>query len=157
MAGRYPSLHLISRFQTELDRLFQEALHLGASNISAGEWQPNLDIVETAEAIQLLLDVPGLAAADLKVEVRGTTVIISGTKTTPLPPTQRVRFQCMERGHGRFRREVQLFWPVNSHHGAARLADGLLIIEFPKVQEKRQAARQLHIEEPPCPESPDDE
>lgn len=157
MAGRYPSLHLISRFQSELDRLFHEALQLGASNISAGEWQPDLDIVEGPEAIQLLLEVPGMTPADLKVEVRGTHVVISGTKTTPLPATERVRFQCMERGHGRFRREVQLFWPVNSHHGSARLEDGLLIIEFPKVQEKRQAARQLHIAEPPCPESPDDE
>ena len=46
----------------------------------------------------------------------------------------------MERGHGRFRREMQLFWPVNSHQGSARLADGLLTIEFPKIQEKRQAA-----------------
>jgi HSP20 family protein len=157
MVGRYPSLHLISRFQTELDRLFHEALQLGASTISAGEWQPNLDIVETPKAIQLLLDVPGLTAADLKVEVRGTLVVISGTKTTPLPPTQRVRFQCMERGHGRFRREVQLFWPVNSHDGTARLENGLLLIEFPKVQEKRLAARLLHIEEPAHPESADDE
>jgi HSP20 family protein len=158
MAGRYPSLHLISRFQTELDRLFHEALQLGASNISAGEWQPDLDIVETPEAVQFLLDVPGLAASDLSVEVRGTLIVISGTKTTPLPPTEHVRFQCMERGHGRFRREVQLFWPVNSHRGTARLANGLLIIEFPKVQEKRQAARLLHIEEaaPPAEtESPE--
>ncbi len=156
MAGRYPSLHLISRFQSELDRLFHEALQLGAGTLAAGEWQPDLDVVETPDEIQLLLDVPGLGAADLKVEVRGTLVVVSGTKTTALPTSQRVRFQCMERGHGRFRREVQLFWPVNSHQGSARLEAGLLIVTFPKVQEKRQEARLLHVEEPVPADNPPD-
>ena len=36
-----------------------------------GEWQPPIDIVETPDAILILVEVPGLAAADLKVEVRG--------------------------------------------------------------------------------------
>ncbi len=53
----------------------------------------------------------------------------------------------MERGHGRFAREIHLFSPVNTHHGTARLDDGLLTLEFPKIQDKRQEARVLHIEE----------
>ena len=37
--------------------------------------------------------------------------------------------------------------PVNTHKGKARLADGLLTLEFPKIEDKRQEARVLHIEE----------
>jgi HSP20 family protein len=147
MAGKYASMSLVSRFQSELDRLFQEALAVGESSRPGTEWQPVVDIVETPGAILVLAEVPGMAAADLTVEVKGTLVTLTGTKSTPLPIAERIKFQCVERGHGRFVREVQLFWPVNSHGGTARLKDGLLRIEFPKIQEKRHAARRLQIEE----------
>jgi HSP20 family molecular chaperone IbpA len=61
-----------------------------------------------------------------------------------------VKFLRTERSPGRFSRELQLFWPVNSHAGTALLADGLLTIEFPKIKDKRQAAVTLRIEERPA-------
>lgn len=147
MAARYPSLYFVSRFQAELDRLFQEALQLGEDSTPLGEWQPAIDVVETPAAVMILAELPGFDAHDLRIEVRGTQVVISGTKSTPLPGVQRIKFHCMERGHGRFSREIHLFQAVNTHQGTARLADGLLIIEFPKIQDKRREARVLHIEE----------
>jgi HSP20 family protein len=148
MAGKYASsLLFASRFQAEINRLFQEVLAATENEIPAGEWQPPIDIVETPESVLVVIEVPGLAPDDLKVEVRGMQVMLSGTKSTPLPEAQHVKFQRVERGHGRFRREIQLFWPVNSHLGTASLADGVLTLTFPKINEKRQAARRLHIEE----------
>lgn len=147
MAHRYAASLLLSRFRAELDFLLQQALQIGDRGLPAAEWQPAVDIVETAESIVILAEVPGFTAADLKVEVRGTWVLLSGTKPTATVAGKPVRFQCVERGRGKFLREIQLFWPVNSHHGKARLAQGLLTLEFPKVQEKRQAARELIIEE----------
>src|SRR5262249_26085685 len=70
-AGRYPSLPRISRFQWEIDRLFGEAMAMGEENLPGLEWQPEIDLVETPDAVLLLAEVPGVAAADLKVEVKG--------------------------------------------------------------------------------------
>jgi HSP20 family protein len=149
MAARFESLFLISRFQAELDRLFQEAsTQLGEGDVPLGEWQPAIDVVETPAAVQILAELPGFASADLRIEVRGTRVVIAGTKSTVLPAdARRVRFHCLERGHGRFRREIHVLTPVNTHQGRARLADGLLVLEFPKIQDKRQEARVLHVVE----------
>jgi HSP20 family protein len=147
MAARFESLFVISRFQAELDRLFQEALQIGESDLPLGEWQPSIDVVETPASVQILAELPGFAAADLRIEVRGTRILIAGTKTTALPEAQRLKFHCLERGHGRFSREIHVFSPVNTHKGTARLADGLLILDFPKIEDKRQEARVLHIEE----------
>ena len=148
MAARYESLFLISRFQAELDRLFHEAMQMGENDVPLGEWQPAIDVVETPTAIQILAELPGFAAADLKIEVRGTRILITGTKSTALPAEARqVRFHCLERGHGRFSREIHVLTPVNTHQGTARLRDGLLILELPKIQDKRQEARVLHIQE----------
>jgi HSP20 family protein len=147
MAARFESLFVISRFQAELDRLFQEALQIGESDLPLGEWQPSIDVVETPASVQILAELPGFSAADLRIEVRGTRILISGTKTTALPEAQRLKFHCLERGHGRFSREIHVFSPVNTHKGTACLADGLLTLDFPKIEDKRQEARVLHIEE----------
>lgn len=145
MAARYESLFLISRFQAELDRLFQEAMQIGENDQPLGEWQPPIDVVETPAVVQILAELPGFTTADLRIEVRGTRVVISGIKSTTLPQARQVRFHCLERGHGRFTREIHVLSPVNTHQGTARLRDGLLILEFPKIQDKRQEARVLHI------------
>ena len=150
MAARFESLFLISRFQAELERLFQEAsVQLGEGEVPFGEWQPSIDVVETPTAVQILAELPGFNAADVRIEVRGTRLTIAGTKSAnPLPrDARRVRFHCMERGHGRFSREIHVLTPVNTHQGKACLVDGLLTLEFPKIQEKRHEARVLHIHE----------
>jgi HSP20 family protein len=150
MAGRYSSLFFLSRFQAELDRLFKEALELDAGEVPVGGWQPAVDIVETAGSILILIELPGCSAADLKLEVKGPLLLLSGSRSMPRAESE-VKFLRTERSPGRFSRELQLFWPVNSHKGTAKLADGLLTIEFPKIQDKRQAARTLHVEEQPDP------
>jgi len=148
MGARCASLFFLSRFQAEVDRLFQEAVKLSEGSLPAGgEWQPSIDVIETPSTVTILAELPGLSASDLQVTVRGTLVTLSGTKSTPRPGAQRIKFHCMERGHGRFFREIHLFSPVNTHQGTASLGDGLLTVEFPKIQDKRQEARVLHIEE----------
>jgi HSP20 family protein len=149
MSGRFASLYLLSRFQAEVDRLLQEAMGLPEGELAVGEWQPAVDIVETGTSIQILVELPGFSAADLTVEVKGQLLMLSGHKPAP-PPGENSKYHCLERSQGRFGREIQLFWPVNSHLGTARLADGLLIIEFPKIKDQRQAARRLHVEELPA-------
>jgi HSP20 family protein len=153
MTGRYASLYLLSRFQAELDRLLQEAMGLPESELEVGEWQPAVDIVETGASILILVEVPGFSAADLTVEVKGQLLVLSGLKPKPAPGAD-IKFHCVERSQGRFGREIQLFWPVNSHRGTARLAEGLLTIEFPKISDKRQAARRLEVEELPEGDQP---
>jgi HSP20 family molecular chaperone IbpA len=52
----------------------------------------------------------------------------------------------VEREEGRFERRVELLHPVDTHRGRARTEGGLLIVEFPKVQEKRARRRTLEID-----------
>jgi HSP20 family molecular chaperone IbpA len=145
---KYAALQMISRFQAELDRLFHEALLLSEGDLPAGDWQPDLDIVETPTSVLVLAEFPGFAPADIRIEVRGPRLVLSGTKPQSFPPPgEKVTFQRLERGQGRFVREIHLTAPVNTHHGTARLRDGLLTIEFPKIQDKRQEARVLTVEE----------
>lgn len=155
MSRRFASERLLSRFQSEIERLFREALALTREPDAGGRWQPALDILETPESVLLQFEVPGVEAEDLEVHVEGNQITVSGRKTLRSPVDGEVRFLCAERERGTFLRQVQLFWPVNSHQGRARLAGGLLTLEFPKIQDKRQTSRRIEIEvEPDEPRVP---
>lgn len=145
----------ISRFQDELTRLFREVMELVGEPQQAGRWRPTVDVVETPETVQVLAEMPGLTTDDLMVEVQAQTVILSGRKPAPAPDDE-ARFHRMERSHGTFERTVELSGlsgPVNTHKGQAHLRDGLLIIEFPRISEKRKRQRIVVIEDD-RPESP---
>lgn len=145
MAAKYAALHMISRFQAELDRLFHEAQQLREGDLPAADWHPAIDIVETPASVLVLAEFPGFAPEDIRIEVRGPLLTLSGTK--PATPTSgaTVKFQRLERGQGRFTRDIHLLSPVNTHKGSALLRHGLLTIEFPKIQDKRQEARVLAV------------
>jgi HSP20 family protein len=136
----------LARFQRELERLFREAMELIGDRPDAAHWRPAVDVVETPETVQVLVEVPGIGIDDLRVEVAGKTVLVAGTKA-PSPPAEKARYHRLERGQGGFERAVDLVGPVNTHEGVARLRGGLLTVEFPKIREKRERRRILVIEE----------
>jgi HSP20 family protein len=144
MGSRYSS-PVFLRLQAELDRLFKEALDQSHEDLQSGGWQPAIDVVETASSIVILIEAPGCDGGDITLEVKGPLLHVSGVRmATPQPE---VKFLRLERSHGRFTREIQVLWPVNTHAGTAVLTDGLLRIEFPKIEDKRHTPRRLEVRE----------
>jgi HSP20 family protein len=135
----------LSRIHADLDRLFDEVMRLASREPRAGEHEPPVDVVETEHHVVVLVEVPGIAREELDLAVEGRAVILTGVKRLRSPEGAR-RFHGVEREQGRFEHRVELLRPVNSHEGKARLADGVLTISFPKVEEKRTLRRPLEIE-----------
>lgn len=126
----------VARIQSEINRLFNNLLEIGVPGQESGAWIPNADILETAEELIVMVELPGVDAANLAVSVHGGNVILKGDK--PKADGQSAaRFHAAERAFGRFRRVIHLGVPVNTHHAEAVLADGLLTIRFPKVPNRR--------------------
>ncbi len=150
---RYPGLFLISRLQADLDRLFEEARNLGGAGLETSDWLPEIDVVESAEAVRIVVEVPGVRPEDLVVEIAGDRLSVSGTKASPAPPGDRARYHRMERSRGGFRREIRLPQALNTRQGKVRLVDGLLTVEFPKIADQRRRAHRLTVEVPGRTES----
>lgn len=126
----------VARIQSEINRLFNNLLEIGVPGQESGAWIPNADILETAQELIVMVELPGVDAANLAVSVHGGNVILKGDK--PKAEGQDAsRFHAAERAFGRFRRVIHLGVPVNTHHAEAMLADGLLRIRFPKVPNRR--------------------
>lgn len=145
--ARVPAAALsIARFQEELDRLFREATSLLGSGRDAGRVLPPVDVMEAPETVEVLVEVPGVAPDELRVEIAGRTLTVAGTKR-PRPPEGNARYHRLERSRGAFERTVELTGPVNTRDAVARLEGGILTVTLPKVREKRTARSIPVIEE----------
>ena len=144
MPHTFGSLLEVARIQSEINRLFDNLLDLGADQTGGSHWIPNADIIENEERLVVKMELPGVRIENLKLSVHDGNVIIEGEKNRPdLPGT--VEFQLAERGFGSFRRVIQLGVPVNSRLAEATLNNGLLRICFPKVPNRRGEAVPIEV------------
>lgn len=145
--ARLPAAALsIARFQEELDRLFRAATTLLDSGRDAGRVLPPIDVVEAPEAVEVLVEIPGVAADELRVEIAGRALTVAGTKH-PRPPEEDARYHRLERSRGAFERTVEVTGPVDTRDAVARLNGGILTVTLPKIRERRKARSIPVIEE----------
>ena len=125
------------RLLDELDR------DVPGAALSSGECRPALDIIETTDASEVIVDVAGIPAAALRVAIRKDTVLVVGAKLAqPLPPD--VRFHLAERSYGRFARAVRVAGAFDAKRAKAVVANGLLRVVLPRIDDRR--GHLIHIE-----------
>ncbi|HXT21861.1 MAG TPA: Hsp20/alpha crystallin family protein [Thermoanaerobaculia bacterium] len=143
---RYSGVVVVSQLRSELDRLIQEVL-AATETVSRGGWTPATDVVDLGHAILVQVEVAGVGPGDLRVEIDGTTLRVTGRRRLSFPEPGRIRFHCLERQEGSFERQVEIFEPVNFAKATARLERGLLCIELPRVEDRRRRHVELVVEE----------
>jgi HSP20 family protein len=110
----------------------------------SGEYHPSLDVVETAQAIEIVVDVAGVPAEAVRVLFRGDVLIVAGEKAPPLT-TSEPNFHLLERGFGRFARAVRLGGAFEIAQAQAKLAAGELTIILPKRFDRRGQVQKIAV------------
>jgi len=101
-------------------------------------FSPTLDARETADAVEVIVDLPGVALDDIRILIKGSVVLIAGAKMPPDPGERdQSSFHLVERDFGRFARAVRLTGAFHTAKAAATLANGELRVQVPKVEERR--------------------
>jgi len=137
----------LSRLQGELNRLFAAFVETNNSGSTpASSWDPNVDVVDDGETIRILVELPGVEAADVRVTIRGRVVMIRGTKKGRIRTKEGMRFFCMERYFGSFVKSIPIPRPVNSHHARTRLKQGLLEVILPRVPDLREKEIEVPVQ-----------
>jgi len=106
-------------------------------------WQPRADVYETADEITIEVELPGLAAEDVTVEIVKKHVRVYGERRFVKDAKGPV-FHTLERAHGPFERVLQLPGEVDANGTRAVLRDGLLTIVLAK-REKPASSRRIHV------------
>ena len=103
-----------------------------------------LDALEADPSVEIVVDVPGVAPASLKVAVRRDTLLVVGTKLAPSLEPQ-VRYHLAERSYGRFARAVRLSAAVDASRARATASDGELRIVLPHINDRRGAVLMIPV------------
>lgn len=112
----------------------------------SGEYHPALDVVETATAVEIVVDVAGVPAQAVRVLFRNDVLIVAGEKA-PGPAAAEPNFHLLERGFGRFARAVRLSGAFEIGQARASLVAGELTIVLPKRDERRGHAQTIPVSE----------
>jgi HSP20 family protein len=100
------------------------------------ECVPAVDVFETAEAVRVVVDLPGVASSSIQVVLKSGVLIVAGLKEQP-PPAAATTFHLLERTFGRFGRGVPIDRAFDGARATARLAHGELTVTLPKIPERR--------------------
>lgn len=94
-------------------------------------WTPATDIVETEEAVVILMDLAGLNKDAIKIVREGELLQISGVRARRQVPGMK-RYHRMEIDYGHFQKLFRVPADLDLEHIKAEHKDGLLEVVLPK-------------------------
>ncbi len=138
---RYNPWQEMNSLQRQLNRLFDDAL----TNDNWGDFSnlskvPAAELTETDDALHLKLEVPGMEAGDLDIQVMADRVAISGERKSEIKEKTRSEFR-----YGKFSRVIPLPARIQNTNVTADYFDGILNLTLPKSEEEKNKVVKVNL------------
>jgi HSP20 family protein len=142
---RWEPFREINSLQREMNRLFDDMARTTA-NGGNGEvaFIPAAEMHETPEAIHLKLEVPGMEASDLDVQVTAEAVSISGERKEETK-TEEKGMTRTEFRYGKFQRVIPLSTRIQNDKVQAEYKNGILSLTLPKAEAEKNKVVKVNI------------
>jgi HSP20 family protein len=110
----------------------------------SGECHPAVDVRETDDRLEIVVDVPGVPPDALRVLFRGGVVIVAGEKA-PVASHDEQTYHLVEREFGRFARAIRVTGAFDVERARASVEKGELVVLLPKLAERRGRAHRIRV------------
>ena len=140
---RWQPFSEIDSLQKEMNRLFDSITPRDTDGMSSA-FIPAAEMSETADAVHLKLEVPGMNAEDLDIQVSAEAVSISGERRSQ-KKTEEKGMTRSEFSYGSFRRVIPLPVRVENTNVNAEYKDGILNLTLPKAEEERNKVVKVNL------------
>lgn len=141
----------VDRLRHEFDRWIDSAVVQGGRALDAfglrptdRPWYPAVDVVETADAILVYVDLPGVDAAAVDVSVTGNMLTFKGEKALLAAGTDGT-VHSRERSCGPFERSIPLPAAVDVETASAEAKDGVVRFRFAKTSPSKSRPIQIAV------------
>ena len=142
---RYNPWSEMNSLQRQLNRLFDDAL-------TPANWDdfgnlskvPAAELTETDDALHLKLEVPGIEAKDLDIQVMADRVAISGERKSETKSEDNGRTRSEFR-YGKFQRVIPLPARIQNTNVTADYFDGILNLTLPKSEEEKNKVVKVNL------------
>jgi len=136
----------MARVYVERRELPAELLRLLDASPAAAECTPPLDIIETDDAIEAILDLPGVPRSAIEIVFSRNVLLVAGQKVPAVCDDRDAAFHIAERSFGRFARAISVEGAFDAGRATATLADGQLHIVLPRLAERRGGQIRIPIQ-----------
>ena len=102
------------------------------------------EVKESPKEFTVFLDAPGMKKEDFKVEVDGTTLLISGSRIASENAEEKTIYS--ERAYGKFSKKVALNQAADMASAVAKYDNGMLTMVIPKKTEFVNDKKHIKIE-----------
>ena len=118
-------------------------------HVVAGECMPVVDVFETEKTVEIVLDLPGIAADAIRIMFKSGVLLIVGEKERPdFSKRGPASYHLVERDFGRFARAVRINAAIDGAQARARLVNGELRVVLPRIKDRRGAGLLVPIDTP---------
>jgi HSP20 family protein len=143
---RWQPLRELDTLQHEMNRLFDTLSPQGLLKEGDGwpSFMPPAEITETPEALHLKVEIPGLQAEDISVEVTRDSVSLSGERRSETRAEDKGVTRTEFR-YGKFERVIPLPSKVDNTQVTAEYKDGILNLTLPKAEEEKNRIVKVNL------------
>jgi HSP20 family protein len=150
IAGPIQRVSELARIPSDVARIFLEQRDLGndirrlvqwldeSRGGPAAECVPPVDVFETPETVEVVVDLPGVPLESISVTWSLGMLVIAGRKSPGgCNPERPAAFHLAERGFGRFARAIRLAGAFDASRATATLTTGELHVVVPRIDDRR--------------------
>ena len=129
------------RVREEIERLVERAREHGdkaldAIGLKSGTWHPPADVVESGDEITVTIDIPGVTAEQVNVEVMGNMLTVTGSRDSDEPDSGSV-VHAKNRPAGEFSQSIPMPVSVDADQVSAEIRNGVLTVKLAKSETAR--------------------
>lgn len=139
--GNFAPLEDLAR---EVDSLVQNIFDPEERGQAGGyKFTPYANLAETEKGFELTLDLPGIQADEVSVELNDDQLTVSGERKADSEEGK--TYHRMERRYGKFRRVLSIPAPVNEDAITADYRDGVLTVLLPKSEKVKPKKISINV------------
>jgi HSP20 family protein len=120
----------LALLRERMNRLFDERQSRGGSSVEGG-FAPPTDVYSTDETVFVAVELPGVSADDVKVEMNGRELAVHGRRQ--FGGGEGAAYHRLERSYGEFHCSIALPEDADAARRRVRLHGGVLTVEIPRV------------------------
>jgi HSP20 family protein len=139
-----------SSLQKEIERVFDQFRDPFALSprdvfaVSQNRMMPPLDISETADAVEITAELPGVKESDLDISISDGILVLKAEKSEQTDERKK-DYRLVERRYGSFRRSVPLGFDPDTSKVKASFKDGVLSVNIQKPAEAIAKTKKIEI------------
>jgi HSP20 family protein len=142
---RWQPFHEFDYLQRDMNRLFDRLTTAQPNgDMARSAFVPPAELKEDDEAVRLSLEIPGMTADDLDIQVTAEAVSITGERKEETR-TEEKGVTRTEFRYGQFQRVIPMPTRVQNTNVQAEYKDGILKLVLPKAEEEKNKVVKVNL------------